>query len=115
MHDTEVSESGSNGGHQPTVTLDEAHQIVAHELRRKVMEVIQDGCRSHYTRSELVDALVDDVDVDERQLSILLHHVHLPRLAEHEIIEYDRVENDIRYRESPRVERLLDALGERPQ
>lgn len=42
-----------------------------------------------------------------------LHHVHLPKLAEHELVEYDARSGTVRYRPDERVEALVQFLAER--
>ena len=42
-----------------------------------------------------------------------LHHVHLPKLAEHGLVEYDARSGAVRYQPDERVEALVQFLAER--
>ncbi|KZN23109.1 hypothetical protein A4G99_16560 [Haladaptatus sp. R4] len=45
-----------------------------------------------------------------KQARITLVHIHLPKLAEHEIIDYDERSEIIRYRDGKRLEHLLEII-----
>lgn len=47
-----------------------------------------------------------------RRLAIRLHHVVLPKLAAHGVVEYDPADDSVEYRPDDRVEAVLDALSE---
>lgn len=52
-------------------------------------------------------------DVPERdRLEIVLVHQYLPQLVELGIVDWDRRHDEVRYRETEIVERVLDALPE---
>ncbi|WP_193570246.1 MULTISPECIES: hypothetical protein [Halorussus] len=42
-----------------------------------------------------------------------LHHVHLPKLADHDLVGYDAQSGSVRYRPDERVETLVQFLAER--
>ncbi len=85
-------------------------RLVVRELRRE-----SDGT----TVDELVDRLHADRSVpgerstDRVHLASQLHHTHLPKLADHGVVEYDVATGFVRYRSDDQVERVLDSLPER--
>jgi hypothetical protein len=69
------------------------------------------------TFDDLVDQLLRDGTVtgddqlrDREQLAVQLQHTHLPKLADHGVVEYERRSGAVRYRPSEPVERVLDTL-----
>lgn len=96
--------------------LDTCLKLIADGHRRGVIQKLRHGASSETTVSDLVDQLqqgdvaVNDTNQDRDALSAQLMHNHLPRLAEHGIVEYDRDRNTVRYQSPERIETVLDAL-----
>lgn len=86
--------------------------IVTHPLRRKILAVLVE--HRELTRSELTDILAVDPELPTacpEHLAIVLHHNHLPRLAEQSFIEYDHRTGDIsRWKEPAVIQSQLDAV-----
>ncbi len=74
--------------------FDHALSVLADKHRRKVLRLLQkDNPRleSEFTIDEFVD------EVDEPRISAInLYHVHLPKLAEEHIIEWDQESHTVR-------------------
>lgn len=79
------------------LTESERHSLLAAERRRLVLDVLEQGS----TPVELQELAVEvaareaasgqpDAETVER-VSVSLHHVHLPKLAEHGVVDYDPV------------------------
>ena len=63
------------------------------------------------TLVEHVHEEVDDITTPE-QARIALIHKHLPKLADYDIIEYDKHGETVHYYESPRLEQYLTLAEE---
>jgi predicted transcriptional regulator len=48
---------------------------------------------------------------DGDQLAIQLHHVHLPKLAEYGVVDFEHGSGAVRYRPDEAVETVLDSLS----
>ena len=83
-------------------TLANGLAVLGHPVRREVLRLL--GDHDHRHRTELAAAIVGaehvDVDAAER-LELLLHHSHLPKLAEHGYVEYDPCSGDATLVEAP--------------
>ena len=101
------------------VGLDTCLKLVSDRQRRCVLQPV----RNRPTESVAFDTLVEAVAHAERdseaetdpkdgQIAVQLSHSHLPQLADHGIIDYDRDSGTIRYESDERIESLLDSLSE---
>jgi hypothetical protein len=88
-------------------TLDALFEILANQQRRYTLYHLSKMKGVTITLSELIDVLVQDVTATRTQLRLELHHCHLPKLADYNIIEYDPRSQTIRYHNSDRLETLL--------
>lgn len=86
-----------DAGDRLGVSLSAQHMILANSYRRLTMDILEgetgplslEDLATHLARSNTAtDSISEDLD----EISILLHHCHLPKLAAHGIIEYDRTE-----------------------
>jgi hypothetical protein len=68
------------------------------------------SCDTRPTRSSKGTVTGDDQLRDREQLAVQLQHTHLPKLADHGVVEYERRSGAVRYRPSEPVERVLDTL-----
>ena len=76
--------------------------VMTHPLRRKILTLLVE--QRELTRPELAAILADDPDVsatDPKYLEIVLHHNHLPKLADKSFIDYDSRTGDINRWEEP--------------
>lgn len=71
------------------------------------------------TIDELVDGLLRtetatgiDQNEDPTSLALRLHHIDLPKLEEHGVVEFDADSGRVRYRSHERIESVLDSLSE---
>lgn len=91
--------------------LDEYLRLVAHRHRRGVIRELRRSADNTTTFEELINRLhQEESETDRAALVIELRHTHLPKLADHELLEYDRRSGAVRYQPDERVETLLDAL-----
>lgn len=110
---------GNNCPPRPETTVDagSALDLLSREERRDVVDV----CRRQETLHLRIDELADHVAERSRRrggparadrIEAALHHVHLPRLAERGVLEYDRRNGDVRYAGDERLEACLDRILE---
>lgn len=96
--------------------LDTCLDLVSNGCRRGVIRKLRHEPAGETTVADLVERLYkDDVAVndgyqDRDVLSAQLVHNHLPKLAEHGVVNYDRDDRTVQYSRTERVETVLDAL-----
>lgn len=101
---TELRDGAAAASSIDELDAEERHYLLSSPARRAVLLVLAGRTSSmHLTdlASEVSriqrDGSVDcDVDADTGDLEIVLHHNHLPRLADAGLIEYDAGANDVR-------------------
>ena len=87
-------------------TLDECLEVLSDWRRRQV--ILELRRERHATLEELAGA----IDGDEGRLPAQLRHNHLPKLADHDIVEYDPRSGAVRYDPDARMEAITDAVLE---
>ncbi len=99
--------------------LDVRLELVADRHRRCILQYLRGKSGEVVPIAELGDAvkrmIADeecDSSLDHDRLVVHLSHVHLPKFAEHDVIEYDRDSNTVRYESSEQIETLLDVCVE---
>jgi hypothetical protein len=99
--------------------LDECLRVVADSHRREILNQLRVSPDGKTTRDELIDVLLraaSDSEVDQRrrrkQLTIQLHHTHLPKLANYGVVDYDDDSGTVEYQPDDRMEAVLDSLPE---
>lgn len=99
--------------------LDACLRLVADRRRRRLLEQLRHDATGETTIDDLVDRLlgagvgpgIDRLN-DREQLVVDLQHVHLPKLADHGVVEYDLERGTVRYQSDEQVEAVLDRLPE---
>ncbi len=98
-------------------SLDACLQLVADRHRRRVIHHL----RHEATEATTVDDLVDQLHSgdspsnngpqrDREKLAILLHHIHLPKLAEYGVVEFEHRSGAVRYHPDEQVEAVLNSF-----
>lgn len=81
-----------------SVPLDDVFEVLADRQRRHVIKYLLE-CDPPVTTREIADALQsrDQVGSVEkhRELRISIHHIHLPKLDENGIVDYDSEANQV--------------------
>lgn len=101
----------------PDPTLDETLRLLSHPYRRQTVQVLRDTGADAVAFDALLDALVREAPTDRPRrdrIVLELHHMHLPMLADHGIIDYDPDTEFVRYRADRQVEAVMDVVGETP-
>jgi hypothetical protein len=94
---------------------DAVHSALADEHRRAVLRTLH-GAGEEMTLDTLADEVTQHVQmgrVDEpsrERVRIALHHVHLPKLDECELLDYDPQQRRVRGRDSELGDALLATL-----
>lgn len=110
-----VERSSDRSESSPSETrLDELHRALADDRRRLVLRQLATTDGDVASVDDLVDGVVAraELPVDRERVEVGLHHGALPHLDEAGLVEYDARSRTVRYRETPRVERALDLVGD---
>ena len=89
------------------------HDVLASERRRNTLSYLTACSDRIVSREDIVDALLDcepgepGPTTHRELLEIDLHHVHLPKLADAVVIDYDSTSGTVEYRASADLESLL--------
>lgn len=109
-----TSESNRHNGSAERMTTDEVHRLLASERRRLLLTYLAKEADGVVPFDDLVDAIAErerpgpGPATHRDRVVADLYHVHLPKLADAEVIEYDPVEETVEYRASGRFKALLD-------
>lgn len=99
-----------NNSSQDQIARTKLFNILASERRRNILSYLRTCSDRLVSREEIVDALLDcepEPATHRERLEIDLHHVHLPKLADSGIIDYDPMSGMIEYRAPDDLESLL--------
>ena len=113
-----TNDSGSSAplcseGSDASTSLDTAFELLARERRRTVLYCLgaSDGSiplselTARVAEREAADSVADDL---RQEIAISLSQVHLPKLADADVVEYDHGKQRVEYRGDPFVETFLD-------
>ena len=99
--------------------LDECLKLVSDTHRRRVIQRLREKSTGKTTVEDLVDHLhgsnspaATDRRLDRNQLLLQLAHTHLPKLADHGVVEIDPDVETVWYQPDEQVEAVLDSLPE---
>lgn len=101
-------------------SLDACLTVVADRRRRQIIQQLRHEADGTMAFDDLVDGIrrarsgggVDPLR-DWENLAIELEHTHLPKLADHGVVDYDRRSGAVRYHPVEQIETVLDSLPER--
>lgn len=98
-------------------SIDSLLRLLADSCRRTLLNVLVTG-----PDEQSVDEVVDQVIADSRsggqlppdssRVATELHHKHLPRLDDNDVVDYDAGQNVVRYHQSEDLEALLDSIAD---
>ncbi|MFC7046302.1 hypothetical protein ACFQH6_13585 [Halobacteriaceae archaeon GCM10025711] len=101
-----------------SLSLDAAFDVLSDRRRRFVLHYLMDEPDEPVTTDELVDKVLeweadDDRGDDYRQrVTVNLHHVHLPKLADANVVDYDPRSETVRYWGQPVVEEYAEHVAQ---
>jgi len=92
-----------------------AHDILdalADHRRRSVCEVLADADREFLSLEDVAERVAgrETGRVEASQVRVGLHHVHLPKLDNAGLLEYDHDANAVHYEGDPVVESVADGV-----
>lgn len=114
-------EQGSDGdrdteedSHQtPELSLDAVLNILSQRERRSTLNYLVDSSEEVVPIDEVVEQIVQaeseriDKLPNRDHLELSLHHIHLPKLTEAGLLDYDSRSQQIRYKGNKQIERWL--------
>ena len=99
--------------------LDRCLQLVADQHRRRIIHHLRHEANETTTFDDLVDQISSRVSdskngppEDREELAIQLQHTHLPKLADHGVVDFDHRTGTVQYHPDEQVETVLDSLPE---
>lgn len=102
-----------------TPDLDACLDLVADRHRRSLIDQLRNDGEGRTTVDDLVDQLdrgehatSTDQPPDRDELVIQLHHVHLPKLSDFGVVDYDLECRTVRYLPNEQIEAVVDSLPE---
>ena len=91
------------------LSVETVHELLADRQRRLVLVHLHETDKSTFPLSDLVGVLqVGEDEESKRRARIDLLHKHLPKLADYDIVEYDRQDEAVRYRGDTQLETLFE-------
>ena len=97
--------------------LDACLRLVADRHRRRVIHHLRHEANGTTTIDDLVDQLhsrrpdsKNGPPQDRETLAMHLRHTHLPKLADHGVVEFDHRSGAVRYQSDEQVETVLASL-----
>lgn len=116
--ESEEAERDRPASRVESLSIDATLELLADRERRAVLGYLMDDPRGTATVSELADHLAemraeeagDEADPEEAgdEATTTLHHVHLPKLADAGVVEYDDRSGEVRYWGEDRLEAWYD-------
>lgn len=90
-------------------------EVLAHGYRRRVCEVVASADREYFPIELLAERILESEsgaespsDARVRSLTVKLYHVHLPKLDEAGLLEFDADTKAVTYEGHPVVEAVTD-------
>lgn len=108
----------STDDHTGDLSLDACLELLANHQRRAIVGMFLDHDRSQAPIDEVIAEIIDveATKTGERPghdtIAATVYHVHLPKMAEAGILEYDTRHQDIRYMGNPRFEEVYTTIRE---
>ncbi|MFC4449415.1 DUF7344 domain-containing protein [Halorussus aquaticus] len=102
-----------------SLSLDATFELLAHADRRVILRYLRDAPGESATRDELADHLASEraeqsgERPDRDRVLSTLHHVHVPKLVDAGVADYDARTGEIRYWGSDRLEEWHDRVRKR--
>ncbi|WP_128477699.1 DUF7344 domain-containing protein [Halorussus pelagicus] len=99
-----------------TLSLDATLELLANHDRRAIISYLRDASRRTATADELADHLVERraERTGERpgrsHVLSTLHHIHIPKMVDAGVVDYDARTQEIRYWGSDRLERWHERI-----
>lgn len=90
--------------------IDAVFDALADGHRRKLLAHLRDASEASVEElASVIDGQADGVRRGDHDLAVRLHHVHLPKLADADLVEYDRSAERVEYVGGSEIADLLAA------
>lgn len=95
--------------------IDDLISVLDHRIRREVIHYLVNE-RHPETDLDAIAAHIAEVrkgageSIEQEQLALRLHHLHLPKLADTGLIEFDPRSGLVRYLSDSKMENLLESI-----
>lgn len=102
-----------------SLSLDTTLEILANNDRRAIIEYLRDAADQTATIDELANYLISQKSKQSEEypghdhIQTTLHHIHIPKLVDAGLIDYDARNQKIRYWGSDRLERWHERIQNR--
>lgn len=112
--DQDSDEAATETSQRTSLSLDAIFELLAHRQRRDMLRYLSDSPDNTATVDDVTSHLIDresqrtSKQPGRDQIEIALHHVHLPKLTEADIIAYDPRSRELRYWPHDQLEALLE-------
>ena len=108
--------AGDRPDRADSLEIGDALRLLSNDRRLLMFEVLAETDGS-VTVDELVHRIrareaADGSGPSPEEVRISLHHVHFPKAEVNDLLDWSRADGRVRYRPSPRLEGLLDAVAE---
>jgi len=97
------------------MTLDNTLRLIADERRRDMLYALENSDSDSFTYGEVIDEVIgggEDVEDYREQLRVEMTHVHLPKMEENGLVEYDDRSEVINYDPDEEIRELLGLVEE---
>ena len=100
------------------LSLDACLELLADRQRRVIMRTFLDSDTDHASIDELISAISSEeaARTGERpghdSVASTLFHVHLPKFADADVLDYDTRHLEVRYTGDPRIEEVYRMIRE---
>ncbi|MFH5802116.1 hypothetical protein [Haladaptatus sp. CMAA 1911] len=104
----------SDNHHAPTLALGTAFELLANPMRRQVIYYLREPDQHVASVDELIECVHAETSVvnsPERVRAKLIHR-HLPKLADHGVIEFDSRSGTVRYRDGHHLNSVVAFAAE---
>ena len=93
--------------------LDNTLHVLSDHLRRETIQILRQRPDGEVGVEELLDELIrrTGLETPRDHVAIQLHHNHLPKLAEEDLIAYNQDAGDVHYRPVQEVEAVMDGIA----
>lgn len=109
----------SSGVSDADVSFETIFDVLRNEHRLRVLLVLMQASGSVTTIEEIADHLHEweeergsSTPLSKKQIRLDLYHIHVPKLAATDLIDYDGSTGTITYQGSDRLERILSVVNE---
>lgn len=111
-----MAEDNSSSGTVPDRLPSSVLRLLAPERRRAVMRALMEEPNATHRIDDIVTAIqqtyddLPDATTKRTYLRSSLHHTHLPKLDDAEVVEYDPGDGTVQYRGDPLIEQWVDRI-----